>query len=175
MTAFLYLRLLNRLGPLVQLLRFLAALQYYVHACGLLLYTEYGGLSRSDPQLVCLSVCHDGEPRENSWTNWGTLLGEEGRVDSGGPKEACIRWGSRSPCKMAILRQGMAHCKVWGLSAVSCAFGCTRCSLRCWGPGNHLSDGGAHWRQLATVRVPRRCCLMSHCFCFHYFFTFVLF
>jgi len=56
MTAFLFLRLLNLLGALVQLLRFLAALQYYVDGCGLLLYTEYGGLSRSDPQLVCLSV-----------------------------------------------------------------------------------------------------------------------
>jgi len=34
----------------------------------------------------CLSVCHDCEPCKNDWDAiWG--------MDSGGPKEACVRWG----------------------------------------------------------------------------------
>jgi len=43
--------------------------------------------------------------------------------DSGGPKEPCIRWGSRSPWERAILRggNGASHCKVYGHSAVICA------------------------------------------------------
>jgi len=39
---------------------------------------------------VCLSVCHDSEPCKNSRTDRHAIWG----VDSGGPTEACIRWGA---------------------------------------------------------------------------------
>jgi len=42
--------------------------------------------------FVCLSVCHDREPCKNGWTDGDAVL----LVDSGGPKELCIRWGLRS-------------------------------------------------------------------------------
>ena len=37
---------------------------------------------------------------KNGWTDRDAVW----VMDSGGPKEACIRWGCRSPCKGAILR-----------------------------------------------------------------------
>jgi len=47
--------------------------------------------------LVCLSVglsvCHSSDPCKNGWTDRDAVWVE----DSGGPKEPCIRWGSRSP------------------------------------------------------------------------------
>jgi len=42
---------------------------------------------------VCRSVCHSSEPCKNGWTNRDAFW----VVDSGGPKEPCIRWGSSSP------------------------------------------------------------------------------
>jgi len=42
---------------------------------------------------VCLSVCHTSEPCKIGCTNWDAVWVE----DLSGPKEACIRWGSRSP------------------------------------------------------------------------------
>jgi len=38
--------------------------------------------------VVCRSVCHDREPYKNRWTNWDAVC----NVDSGGPKEARVRW-----------------------------------------------------------------------------------
>jgi len=38
---------------------------------------------------VCLSVCNDREPCKNGWTDRDAIL----VVDSGGPKEPCIRCG----------------------------------------------------------------------------------
>jgi len=52
---------------------------YYVHRCGLLLPTEYRGLS------VCLSP---SEPCKNGWSNRNAVCVE----DSGGPKESPIRY-----------------------------------------------------------------------------------
>jgi len=46
---------------------------------------------------VCLSVsqlvCHTSEPCKNNWTDRGAVWG----VDSGWPREPCVRWWSRSP------------------------------------------------------------------------------
>ena len=42
--------------------------------------------------------------------------------DLGGPKESCIRWSLDPAWEWAILRgDGVAHCKVHGHSALSCA------------------------------------------------------
>jgi len=69
--------------------------------------------------VVCQSVYHTSEPCKNSWSDQHAVWVE----DSGGPKEKCIciRWGSRSPWEGAILGDRGAHCKVQGLSAISCA------------------------------------------------------
>ena len=40
--------------------------------------------------VVDLSVCHDREPCKNGWTDWDAVW----VVDSGGSKEACVRWGA---------------------------------------------------------------------------------
>ena len=68
---------------------------------------------------VSLSVCHDHEPCKSRWTDSDAIW----VVHSSGPKEPCIRRGSSdSPCEGAIWREkGATLCKVWGLSAVSCA------------------------------------------------------
>jgi len=46
---------------------------------------------------VCLTVgrlvCRNHEPCKNSWTDRDAICG----VDSGGPKEPCVKQGSRSP------------------------------------------------------------------------------
>jgi len=44
-------------------------------------------------QLVCLLVRHTSEPCKNGWTDRDAIW----FMDSGGPKEQCITWGSRSP------------------------------------------------------------------------------
>jgi len=43
--------------------------------------------------VVCRSVCYTSEPCKNGFSDQGTVCWVE---DSGGPKEPCIRWGSRS-------------------------------------------------------------------------------
>jgi len=48
--------------------------------------TVTGGVAKS----VCQSVCHDREPCKNGRTDRDAVWG----MDSGGPKEACVRWGS---------------------------------------------------------------------------------
>jgi len=54
-------------------------------------------------------VCHDRERCKNSLTDQGAVWG----VDSSGPKEPCIRWGSRSPMSRGHFEgEGAAHCKV---------------------------------------------------------------
>jgi len=42
---------------------------------------------------VVWSVCHDREPRKNGWTDRDAVWD----VDSGGPREPCVRWRARSP------------------------------------------------------------------------------
>jgi len=65
-----------------------------LRGCGLLLQTEYGGLS-----VGRSTVCHDRELRKNGRTDCDAVWD----VDS--PKEPCIRWGSRYPyVNRAILR-----------------------------------------------------------------------
>jgi len=68
---------------------------YYVRRCGLLLPTEWRGLS------VCLSVCHSSDPCINGWTDRDAVWVE----DLGGPKKPCIRWGPDSPMEGVILRE----------------------------------------------------------------------
>jgi len=66
--------------------------QYVVRRCGLLLQTKYRGLSIG--RSVCLSVCLSQSwalQRKDGWTNRDTVW----VVESGGPKESCIRWGQR--------------------------------------------------------------------------------
>jgi len=55
-------------------------------------------------------VCHISEPCKNGWTDRDAIWVE----DSGGPREPCSRWGSRSPhWEGAILRgKGALHCEV---------------------------------------------------------------
>jgi len=54
----------------------------------------------TDAQMwsVRLSVCHNHEPCKNCWTDQAAVRA----VDSGGPKELCIRWRVK----------GAVHCKV---------------------------------------------------------------
>jgi len=56
--------------------------------------------------LVCrsvrLSVCHSSEPFKHGLTDRDYLWVE----DSGGPKEPCIRWGSRSPMERGNFKEG---------------------------------------------------------------------
>jgi len=67
---------------------------------------------------VCRSVCHDREPCRNCWTDRDAVW----VMDSGWPTEACIRWVQIPQREGAIFRGKLAaHCKVYGLSAVSCA------------------------------------------------------
>jgi len=54
---------------------FYAASQYYIRSCS----------------MVCHSVCHTSEPCRNGSSDRDAVWVE----DSGGPKEPCIRWGSR--------------------------------------------------------------------------------
>jgi len=42
---------------------------------------------------VGLSVCYTSQPCKNGWIDWDAIWVE----DSGGPREPCVTWGSRSP------------------------------------------------------------------------------
>jgi len=100
----------------------------------LLLVTEQRGLS----------VCHTSEPCKTGYIDQDAVWAE----DLGGPREPCIRWGSRSLVGRGNFDGGEAasHCKVLGHSAVICAktteliempFG-----LWAWmGPRNHVLEG----------------------------------
>jgi len=50
--------------------------------------------------VVCRSVCRTSEPCKNGWTNQDALW----VMDSGGPKEPCIKWGTDPPWEVAIFR-----------------------------------------------------------------------
>jgi len=50
---------------------------------------------------VAWSVGHDREPCASGWTDCDAIPD----VDSGGPEELCIRWGSKPPMQGAILRE----------------------------------------------------------------------
>ena len=68
--------------------------------------------------VVCRSVCHTSEPCKNGCTEGAAVWVE----DSGGPREPCIRWGSRSPHGNGNFEGKWASdCKVKGHSAVICA------------------------------------------------------
>jgi len=54
---------------------------------------------------------------KNGWTDRDTIW----VMDSGGPKETCIRWGCRSTCKGAILRVNDVAGHAQWHSAMSCA------------------------------------------------------
>ena len=70
--------------------------------CSRLLHTVYVAW------CVGLSVRHVHGPCRNGWSTQGAVL----NVDSGGPREPCIRWGHGSPWKWAIWGQ---FCISWTL------------------------------------------------------------
>jgi len=58
---------------------------------------------------VCLSVCHTSELCTNGWSDRDAVWVK----DSGGTKEPCIRWGSRSPMERGNFEgEGASPCKV---------------------------------------------------------------
>jgi len=68
---------------------------------------------------VCLSVCHTSERYKNGWTDRDVVW----VMDSGEPKEACIRWSPDPACEGALIRgKGMpAHAHARRYSSVSYA------------------------------------------------------
>ena len=71
-------------------------------------------------------------------------------MNSGGPKEPCIRWRSRYPMRRGNFEgEGAAHCKVYGLPVVSCAKSAEPIEMPCgmWirvGPRKHVLDTDTH-------------------------------
>ena len=108
---------------------------------------------------VCPSVCHTSEPCKNGWTDRDTVWVE----DSGGPREPCIRWGSRYPHQMG---------QFWGQEEpiVSMRTFCRqlRKNGKCAHMGRHF---GPTWRIRLNRRLQRRCVFMSNYFdhLFHYY------
>jgi len=72
--------------------------------CGLLLHMDQRCL------FVCLSVGHVRKPCNNGWTVW--------RVDSGGLKEPCTKWGIQTPKGRGNFGGCSAHWKTSGVLAV---------------------------------------------------------
>jgi len=64
---------------------------YYTTSPILCMYMQSYGPNSMVCQYVGLSVCHTSEPCKNGWTDRDAVWVE----DSGGPREPCIRWGSR--------------------------------------------------------------------------------
>jgi len=64
-----------------------------------------------------VSVCHTSEPCKNGCTDRDAVWVE----DSGGPREPCVGWGSRSPCEEEAILRRATICKVQGHSTVICA------------------------------------------------------
>jgi len=103
--------------------------------------------------VVCLSVCHTSEPCKNGCTDRDAVWVK----DSGGPKEPCIRWGSRSSSReRAILREKERYIVKHRDTAVSCAKTAEPTEmpygLRAWvGPRKHVwrcrlaLSGEYHW------------------------------
>jgi len=123
-----------------------AASPYYVRRCGLLLYTDRG-----------LSVCHGSEPCKNCWTDRNAVWVEK----SGGPKEPCIRWGSRIPHGNGQF--WAAHCKVGIYHTLREP--CNK-QLKKWDAVWELDSDkskeayitwGAQWRNLANTIEPSMC------------------
>ena len=66
-------------------------------------------------QSVCRSVCHSTESCKNGWTDRDAIWD----VNSGGPKEACIRWCPDSAMGMGNFEgERAAHCKVYGMPSI---------------------------------------------------------
>jgi len=90
------------------------------------------------------SLCHTSEPCKNGWTNRDAVWVK----DSGGSREPCIRWGSRSPIGRSNFEWGRAsHCGVSRHSAVICANTAEPMEILfgLWaqmGPRNYVLDGG---------------------------------
>jgi len=57
---------------------------------------------------VAWFVWHTSEICKNGWTDSDAVWVE----DSGGPRELCVRWKSRSPCESGNFGGGAAYCKV---------------------------------------------------------------
>ena len=110
-----------------------------------LLQSEYRGLS----------VCHSNEPCKNAWTDPDAVWVQ----NSGGSKEPCIRWGSRSPhAKGQLLGEmtcpGMPdNILPWAvqkwLNRSKCRLAC---GLGC--PQEACIRSGAHWSHLANTTEP---------------------
>ena len=126
--------------------------------------------------VVCWCVSHTSEPFINGWTNRDAVL----VMDSHGPKESCVRWGSRSPWEWAILGERGTHLQSGDMLPWAVQKRFIRlirhlgCGLR-WAEGSKSSPGGSKvlsWEgTLAppgeynwTVHLRRRCGLMSNYF-----------
>jgi len=110
-----------------------------------------------------LTVCHTSEPCKKGWTDLDPVWVE----DSGGPKEARVRWGPDPTCEGAIIREKDMHGHARRHSVVSCANTAepidspfvlwTRVGRRKH-KYNHIHQvaptcphGRAHWRHLANA------------------------
>ena len=114
--------------------------------------------------VVCLSVCRSvcRETCRNGWTDPGAVW----VVDSGGPNEPCIKWGSRSTCKAAILK-GKGRPILTYMDRELVKNGWTdRNAVRnvdLDGPKETCVRWGAHWRHLANTTEPSMCCGGAAC------------
>jgi len=77
-----------------------------------------------------------------------------------GPRNQELDKGPDPPCKGAIFR--VAHCKVWGHFAMSCAKTAEHIdmSFGLWtrvDPKKRALDGGTNWRNLANTTEPSMC------------------
>jgi len=103
---------------------------------------------------VVWSVCWSWSLQQ--WLNWssvtwagrGTMYYMEVQI----PQCKGAIWGGKRT----------AHCEVWGLSAVSPAKTAEPIDMPFWvwtrvGPGNHVLDGDAYWRNLVNTTEPSMC------------------
>jgi len=98
--------------------------------------------------VVCRSVCDTSEPCKNGWTDQVE--------DSGGPREPCIRWRSRSPmgCGNFLGGRGVPLWSIGTLSSVQKRLYWSRCRLGCgfgWPQGIACERGPQVLRNVAMA------------------------
>jgi len=111
-------------------------------------------LSSAVCRSVCLSVCHTSEPCKNGHTDRDTVW----FGDLGGPKEPCIRWGSRSPMGRGNFEGGKGRPIVKYRDSLQSSVqkwpNRSRCRLGCglrWAQGIVLYGGPAVLREVAMA------------------------
>ena len=107
---------------------------------------------------VCLSVSHCSEPCKNGCTDRDTFWD----VDSSGPKEPSIRWGSIPTQRCNFEGKWRPIVKYRDPCRERCKKCCTEMHLGCWsslvGSGNHVLDLSVHWHTLVRwTRLNRPC------------------